>query len=104
VQNVLVEDNYFANTETAVLVDSVGMGSFGCSWYWPQDVLVRHKDTIQLPKETQYVFSGTSVGAQKCCKTIKPEGTYLWLDNKRGIVFRGNRVVKGEEKPALRVD
>lgn len=41
VQNVLVENNFFANTDTAVIVDSVGMGSFVKSWYWPQDVMIR---------------------------------------------------------------
>lgn len=41
VQNVLVEDNFFANTKTGVIVKSEGMGSFISSWYWPQDVFIR---------------------------------------------------------------
>ena len=45
VQNVLIEDNYFANTETAIMVHSEGMGSFLKSWYWPQDVLIRNNQT-----------------------------------------------------------
>jgi hypothetical protein len=41
VQNVLVENNFFANTKTAIIVKSECMGSFGSSWYWPQDVFIR---------------------------------------------------------------
>lgn len=41
VQNVLIENNKFSNTDTAVIVDSVGMGSYKVGWYWPQDVLIR---------------------------------------------------------------
>jgi hypothetical protein len=47
------------------------------------------EDTIQLPKENQYVFSGTSVGDQKCRKTIEPEKTYLVVG--KIVSFHGGR-------------
>lgn len=42
VQNVLIENNAFQNTESAIIVNSEGMGSFEKSWYWPEDVYIRN--------------------------------------------------------------
>ncbi len=41
VQNILIEDNYFANTETAILVNPEGMAS-RMKGYSPQDVFIRN--------------------------------------------------------------
>ena len=61
VQNVLIENNYIANTEAGVIVNSEGMGAFECNWCWPEDVLIRDNDmknvnvTVQADEEANAI-------------------------------------------------